>query len=242
MKRMSFALLLARKAHQTFNCRLMSLLLCLTLEISPAGAVYALNLAPGQISIQDGKLSVQINAAPLWQVMVEVSRVSGARVRWLNGQAEETPVSVEFAALPTPEALRRILGERSFLLFYTPTKQGAKLTEIWIASGTVSGQSGSFPLSAPQPRMPRSTGVSTTQSEEAADRQAELDAMPVETLMQTAVSSAELSLRVEAIAQLGGRAQQDPKVEGLLSHLAAHDSNPQVRASAAEVLAGMEKD
>ena len=66
--------------------------------------------------------------------------------------------------------------------------------------------------------------------------------MPVETLMQTAVSPAELSLRVEAITQLGGRAQQDPKVEGLLSHLAAHDNDPQVRASAAEVLAGMEKD
>jgi len=174
--------------------------------------------------------------------MAEVSRLSGARVRWLNGQAEESPVSVEFTALPAPEALRRILGERSFLLFYTPTKEGAKLTDIWIASGTASGQAGSLHLSAGQLRASRSTGVSTTQGEDAADRQAELDAMPMETLMQTAVSPAELSLRIEAITQLGGRAQTDPKVEGILSHLAANDSNPQVRAAAAEVLAGIEKD
>ncbi len=174
--------------------------------------------------------------------MAEISRLSGARIRWLNGQAEEKPVSVEFTALPTPEALRRILGERSFLLFFTPTKEGAKLTDIWITSRTASGPPGSLHLSAAQPKAPRSTEFSTIQSEDAADRQAELAAVPVETLMQTAVSSAELSLRVEAIAQLGGRAQQDPKVEGLLSHLAAHDGNPQVRASAAEVLAGIEKD
>jgi len=210
------------------------------LEASLAGAVYALNLTPGRISVQDGTLSAKISAAPLEQVMAEISRLSGARVRWLNGQAEEKPVSVEFTALPTPEALRSILGERSFLLFYTPTKEGAKLTDIWIASGTASGQPGSLHLPTAQLRAPQSTGGSTAQDEKAADRQAELDAMPVETLMQTAMSPVELSLRVEAITQLGGRAQKDPKVEGILSHLAANDSDPRVRAAAAEVLAGME--
>jgi hypothetical protein len=58
-------------------------------------------------------------ATPLRQVMEKVSRVRGARVHWLSGQAQETLVSVEFTALPLPEALERILGETNFLFFYT---------------------------------------------------------------------------------------------------------------------------
>src|SRR5262249_55155716 len=184
MKRMRHALLLARRPHQKLCCRLMRLLLCLALEAGLVGAAYARDPAPGQISVQDGKLSAQISATSVRQVMEEVSRLSEARVRWLNGQTEEKLVSVEFTALPMAEALRRILGERSFLLFYTPTKEGAKLTDIWIASGTASGQPGSLHLPTAQLRAPRSTGGSTAQGEKAADRQAELDAMPVETLMQ----------------------------------------------------------
>jgi hypothetical protein len=70
--------------------------------------------------------------------------------------------------------------------------------------------------------------------------QTEPDAIPVETLIQNAVSTAELSRRVGAIARLGAYAQADPKVEGILSYLASSDSNSQVRAAAAEVLSGRE--
>jgi hypothetical protein len=74
--------------------------------------------------------------------MEEMSRVSGARVRWLSDQAEEKRVSVEFTALPLPEALRRILREMNFLLFYTSTGNSVKLTEVWILSGIGGSQAG----------------------------------------------------------------------------------------------------
>jgi hypothetical protein len=155
--------------------------------------------------------------------MEEVSRVSGARVRWLRGQAEERLVTAQFTALPLPEALRRILGETDFLLFYTSVGEGAKLTQVWISSKI----------------QPPLAFASVAQSEESVAGQVEPDAMPVDTLIQDAVSG-DLSLRVDAIARLGEYAQADPRVKGILSHLASHDGNPQVRAAAAEVLSGIE--
>lgn len=221
------------------SCRLAGLLISLALGAGPVSAAYAFDPEPGQISLQDGKLSARFPATPLRQVMAEVSRLSGARVRWLSGHAEERPVSAEFLALSLPEALRCILGEISFLLFYTEAGESVKLTEIWISSGMGRGQPGPIPPPASQMKALLPTWDSASQGEDA-ERQAEFDIIPVGTLIQTAVSTAKLSLRVEAIAQLGGRVQEDPKVEGILSHLASNDSNPQVRAAAAEVLSGIE--
>jgi hypothetical protein len=157
--------------------------------------------------------------------MEEVSRLSGARVRWLSNQVEEKPVSAEFTALPLPEALRRIFGETNFLLFYASETENTALTQIWISA---KGNGREQPGPAPQ---------SATMEE----RQEESDATPVDTLIQTAVSTEDPSLRVEAIAQLGERTQEYPKVEGLLSYLASNDNNPQVRAAASEVLTGIER-
>jgi len=216
-----------KRSLQTPGRWLRGILVGLILSAGPVDAVYALGPAavtsPGQIILLDGKLTAQLVAAPLRQVIEEVSRRSGAQVRWLGSQAEERLVSVEFTALPLPEALGRILGETNFLLFYTPTGGGTKLTQIWIsAKGTGEGQPGLTPLPA------------------AVEGHAALDTLPIDTLLQTAVSIAEPSVRIEAIARLGEYAQQDPKVEGVLSHLAANDTNPQVQAAASEVLAGLE--
>jgi hypothetical protein len=173
-------------------------------------------------------------------VIEEMSRVSGARVRWLNGQAEEKPVSVEFTALSPPEALRRILKEMNFLLLYTTTANSVKLTEVWILSGIGRSQAERPPPLASPVKAPLPIPDSASQSKEAEDRQAQFAAMPLEILIQTAVGTADSPLRIEAIAHLGGRAPEDPKVEGILSHLASNDSDPQVQAAAAEVLAGMD--
>lgn len=225
---MGHTVLVAKQSSRIRNHWLCRILLGLMLSRGPISVTYALSpttvTAPGQISLQDGKLTARLVATPLRQVMEELTKLSGARVRWLNGQAEERPVSVEFMALPVPEALRRIFGEINFLLFYTGAGKGVRLTEIWISSKT---QSHSALDSAAQSREPM-TG------------QAEPDAIPVETLIQNAVSAAELSQRVDAIARLGAYAQADPEVEGILSYLASSDSNPQVRAAAAEVLSGRE--
>jgi hypothetical protein len=216
----------------------------LILSAGSVDAAYALDptavTLPGQITLQDGRLTAQVVATPLRQVMEEMSRLSGARVRWVSGQAKEKPVSVEFTALPLPEALRRILREMNFLLFYTSTGNSVKLTEIWISSVIGEGQPRRIPPPASQVKAPLPIPDSASQSEEAMDRQAEFAAMPLEILIQTAVGTADSPLRIEAIAHLGGRAAEDPKVEGILSHLASNDSDPQVREAASEVLAGIE--
>jgi hypothetical protein len=241
---MKHTLLVARQSPRTPGRWLHGILVSLILSTGPGGAAHALDPAaafsPGQIALQDGKLTAQIVAAPLRQVMEEMSRLSGARVRWLSGQAEEKPVSVEFTALPLPEALQRILREMNFLLFYTSTGKGVKLTEIWISSGIGGGQPERIPPPASQVKAPPPTPTPASQGEDAVKRQAEFAAMPLEMLIQTAVGTADSSLRIEAIAHLGGRASEDPKVEALLSHLASNDSNLQVRAAASEVLAGIE--
>jgi hypothetical protein len=224
---MKRSMLMARWSSRTPSCWLRGILVSLVLCTGPVGATYALGpmagTSPGQIGLQDGKLTARIVAAPLRQVMEEVSRRSGAQVRWLGNQAEERLVSAEFTALPLPEALGRILGETNFLLFYASAGKGTTLTQIWISS---KGTAGRQPGLIPQPA--------------AVEEDAEPDAIPIDTLVQTAVSIAEPAVRIDAITRLGGYAQQDPKVAGILSHLASNDSNPQVRAAASEVLAGIE--
>ncbi len=225
---MKHSMLIARRSPRVPTRWLYRTLAVLVLSTGPIGTTYALSptaiTAPEQISVQDGKLTARLVATPLRQVMEELSRVSGAQVRWLNGQAAEKSVSVEFTALLMPEALRRIFGEINFLLFYTGAGKSLKLTEIWISSKTQShSASDSVPL-----------------SEKLMTGQTEPDAISVETLIQNAVSTAELSRRVDAIARLGAYAQADPKVEGILSYLASSDGNSLVRAAAAEVLSGRE--
>jgi hypothetical protein len=220
-----------RRSLITPACWLHGVLVSLVLSTGPAGTAYAFGSAamtlPGQIALQDGKLTAHLTAAPLHQVMEEVSRLSGAQVRWLSSQ-EEKLVSVEFHALPFPEALRRILGETNFLLFYVSEGMNTKLTQIWISSKEIGREPSEFI------HLPASQRENTT------ERQAAPDAMSVDTLIQTAVSALDPFVRVEAIARLGEHAPADPKVEGILSHLASNDSSPQVRAAASEVLAGIE--
>ena len=241
---MKHSMLMAKRFPWPPGCWLGGMVVSLFLSTGPIGSAFAFGPAPaplpGQITLQDGRLTAQVVATPLRQVMEEMSRVSGARVRWLSGQAEEKPVSVEFSALPLPEALRRILREMNFLLFYTSTGNSVKLTEVWILSGIGRSQAERTPPLASPVKALLPIPDSASQSEEAVDRQAEFAAMPLEILIQTAVGTADPSLRIEAIAHLGGRAPEDPKVEGILSHLASNDSDPQVRAAASEVLAGIE--
>jgi hypothetical protein len=74
-------------------------------------------------------------------VRAELSRLSGAQVRWLNASGER-PVSVDFTALPLDEALRRLLDPYNFVLLYTADGERSALTQIWISAATrTTGQS-----------------------------------------------------------------------------------------------------
>src|SRR5215510_2555090 len=78
---------------------------------------------PGKLTLQNETLAAQVTAVPLGQVMAELGRLSGAQVIWRTPR-DEKPFSVEFPALPLTEAITRLLREKNFMLFYSPTKGG----------------------------------------------------------------------------------------------------------------------
>jgi hypothetical protein len=190
----------------------------------------AVNLS-GKITFQSEKLTARVTATSLRQVLEEISRVSGVQVRWLNLGGKE-PVTVDFVALPFSEAIPRLLDERNFVLFYSSTGTGARLTQIWISSSNTGGE--------------QLEGTQQTLSQEQApltptgDDTAEEDVIPPDMLLQTALYDQSPSARLEAIAQLEGCSHQDPRITAALSHLADTDSDPQVQEVAAEALRRLE--
>jgi hypothetical protein len=99
---------------------------------APPGGTFS-----GTVTLRDETLAIRVTAVPLKQVMAELSRQSGAPIRWLTAGGEEL-ISVDFPALPLADALERLLGKKNFLLFYTTAADGLRLTHIWISSGETS--------------------------------------------------------------------------------------------------------
>lgn len=231
---MKHSMLITRWSSWTPGCWLrgivVSLILCGT-QVSAAYAIgpVAMNFS-GQITLQDGKLTARIIRVPLRQVIMEVSRLSGAQVQWRDQDGGEQNVSVEFTNLPFPEALKRILRKKNFVLFHTSTGQGTKFTQIWISSR---GEGGGQPVIKRQP-------VPEEETTPIAQEPAEDVVQPLDVVIQTAVSNEDLSSRLRAIEYLGRHAREDAKVTEILSQLAHTDSNPQVQDVASAVLAGIE--
>lgn len=203
-----------------------SLSVCAAYAAGPADVSF-----PGKITLQDGKMTARIVATPLRRVLEEVSKLSGAQARWLSLDGEE-PVSVEFTDLPFSEALRRILGEKDFVLFDPSARERARLPQIWIyPRGQVGGQL--VVIQEGETTLPALSD--TAPSVEPPPVEQDLDS-----LIETALHEQDMSVRLDAITQLGGYAQEDPLAETTLSQVAHSDSNPQVREAAAELLQNME--
>jgi hypothetical protein len=149
---------LARWPSETLRWWLRGLLASLVLACAPGYAADAPTLGvgnfPGTLTLREKTLAARVAAVPLRQVMAELSRLSGAQVRWLTPGGEE-PVSVDFPARPLAEALERLLGEQNFLLFYTEAGAGMRLTRIWISARETSQERppahGSEPAGTPPP-------------------------------------------------------------------------------------------
>jgi len=216
---------------------LRGILLSLALYSTPVGAVYALGPAamnlPGRITLQDGKLTVRILEAPLWQVMAEVSRLSGVQVQWMDSEVRQQEVSVEFTDLSLSEAVRRILRANNFLLLYPSSGEETPLTQIWIASrGEGSGRPVLKQSSVPQVSVPH------VQTAPVAEAPAEDSEQSLDALIETAMGEADLAARLSAIGELGSHASDDARIRELLADLADHDPHPQVRDAASMLLGG----
>jgi hypothetical protein len=236
-------------ARRRWLCPLLLILLTfLPVPILPVPILAAQSPAPttdhflGIVTFRNERLTVRVTAVPLRQVMGEISRLSGAQLRWLSPAGEEL-TSVEFTALPIADALRRLLGGKNFLLFYTALGAKAKLTQIRISASGSTGTSPGLtasPVPLGQPALP-SGGLLAPQNKEAASAEpAELEAPPLETLLQVARLDQDPAVRVGAIAQLAGYAQDDSRVQVILSQVAQSDSNPRVQEAAAELLQNLQ--
>ena len=134
-------------------------------------------------------------------------------------------------ALPLAEALQRLLGEHSFLLFYSSAQEGAKLSQLWISARTdrVKRTNNRFVAASDDPFTPPSLSDSTDPAEES-----------IEALTQLILNEQNPVARLDALARLGEYAQEDRRVQTLLSHVARNDFDPQVKAAAEEMLCNLE--
>jgi hypothetical protein len=184
---------------------------------------------PEQFTFQDGKLTARIVGTSLQQVMAEVTRLSRVEVRWMDAAVREQVVWAEFTALPLSDAVRRMLRETNFLLWYVHSDEGTRLTQLWIASR----EAGGGPLApSQQPSSPEPPGPAAAGSAAAMEH-------PLDALIQAATGDAELASRLSAIGELESYAQQEARIRDLLSDLASNDSHPQVREAASAVLGGI---
>ena len=186
-----------------------------------APAVYARshisNSFPGTLVFEDGKVTARLNAVSLHRVLKELGRLSGSKIRWL-GSERDASVSVDFADLSLPEALRRFLGEKNFMLFYSAAGEELRLARIWVSSHPTSGQ----PLLSAR-------SIQTTQA-------LSTDFAPPD-LMQTALSGPDDNARIQAIWRLRRYAAKDPRVKSILQQIIQSAATPhRVRTTASRLL------
>jgi hypothetical protein len=168
----------------------------------------------------DGKVTARLNAVPLHRVLEELGRLSGATIRWL-GPESDASVSVDFMDLSLAEALRRLLHEKNFMLFYTLDGEAPRLAHIWISSPPTSGQ----PLWSAQ-SLPTSQGLSADFAPPA--------------LMSTARSGPDDNARIRAMWQLRRYAAKDPRVRSLLQQIMqSATTSLRVRKNASSILTGL---
>lgn len=163
---------------------------------------------PGTLALHEGKLTAKLSAAPLRQVMQEIGNLSGAEIIWLQQDGAGT-VSVNFKDVPFTRALRLILGEKNFLLFYSSTDGEAHLSQIWISSGG------------------GNQTATSTSANVALFRQ----------WYRTALRDVHVARRLQAVEQLRQQATRHEPARRLLTHLARWANNQQVQRAAAAAVA-----
>src|SRR5712692_2940006 len=94
-----------------------------TVLLGEAGAA---DPAPaGRVEYRDDRLSLDVQSAPLADVVGEVGRQSGAVIRGLVCKPRD--LSLSFDDVPLPDALERVLGEQNFTLRYS---RGGRLEAV----------------------------------------------------------------------------------------------------------------
>jgi len=83
-----------------------------------------------QVRYEGDRLTVRLKGVPLDQVLDDLARQAGAEIRGTVKDPRE--VSVEFDAVPLPDALARLLGDQNFALVYG---EGGQLRAVRLLGG-----------------------------------------------------------------------------------------------------------
>ena len=94
------------------------ILASLLLAASWATVVYPAGAAELRLTFQHGRLSGELERAPLGRLLSEVARQSGALV-FLDPSLSAYPVTVRFHDLPLEEALKRICRDQSYAMVFS---------------------------------------------------------------------------------------------------------------------------
>ena len=110
------------------------------------------------IKYKDGRLTTDVVDLSLRELLTEIGKQSGAKVR-LEG--EDRTVTDRFTALPLDQAVRRLASNRNFSIVYA---DGARLKEIHVFAVSKAKDSANRPVVRPAPK-PVTTQVQNEKSE-----------------------------------------------------------------------------
>jgi len=102
--------------------RMLSVLVLLLVTLGPTARA---DEAPRlEVALSDGRLSVDAAEVPLQSVLDRIGELSGARVRFGDGDASNArePITIAFAGLPLEDGLRRLLKGKDFVLAYARSR------------------------------------------------------------------------------------------------------------------------
>jgi len=93
------------------------------------------------LAVQGARLTVELHRVPLGAVLAELARQARLHVALSEATGHEL-VSASFRHVPLDQAIRRMLGTRSYALVYAPTVSGPsaheprQISELIVLSGT----------------------------------------------------------------------------------------------------------
>ena len=199
--------------------------------------IHALDAATGhpnrKTTFQGEKLTASFTSTSLHQVMEEISKVSDVQIRWLDTRGEE-PITVEFIALPLSQVIPRLLKDRNFVLFYSSTRTGAQLTQVWISCRKKEATHLKDYSQAFSQELSLLTPSETDPTEG--------EFVSPDTLLQTVLYDRGVAVRLEAITRLEEYAPQDPRIAAAFSHVANNDTNPEIQHAATAALQRMDEE
>lgn len=171
--------------------------------------------------LQDGLLSVDIQAIPLEQVLKAISEEADIEVL-LSGPAEEE-ISLQFTQLHLDKGLERILKGRDYAFYYRGKERSLRTVHVYFRKDGETGQ--------PSPAR-RVTAVARN----AADAKSEFQA-----LSDRALLDPDPAARLDAVEDLN-YSGEDEQVADILEEVLAKEASLDVRKAALEAMADFDED